>query len=148
MIEEKETPLAINTINDKELSSNSNKKLKRIFIISPALLIILGVIIFLSLLSSSTGAKKENHNPMKLNDENTEKNYIKAIYECPGDYQDCQYFDNSYNFTLSISSMTVNGETISVTNYQQFAESGVKEVVIYFNKKIENIAGFSLILYI
>ena len=161
MMTENETTLAFSTEDEKIIIDSSKNRTKKICISLSAFFVVMGLIMFLVLLSCSSGDKKENlklindytyseHKQLSetiLKDSKT--NYINATYDCPANDACKFYFISSnsnssgyINFTSLISSITIDGESVPVQNYQKFNTSGARNVIIEFKEKVENLDCF------
>ena len=98
-----DTPLTFGTIEDNDTTNISKKRLTRILIIVVVLIIIIGIITFIILSSSSS------------DDKITCTNCIKTIYDCPGNFQHCDFFYSyKIDYTPFISSIIVDGKNVTV----------------------------------
>ena len=146
---EKETPLTFNLSDKKEVKDISKKSSKKLLLTVAVFLIVMAIMAFTILFYK---VKKENQNPILdynrsymqiLQTSYINSNYIKAIYECPGNNKYCYfYYDKTINHTSLISSISVDGEIIPITTYQKFNESGTKTVIIKFKGKIKDMTKF------
>ena len=158
---EDDIPFADYVLDDYEIPNSYPKKQRPIkpikkILISLALLLVIGYAVTVSLSFILVDVKKSEENDKKdlpnnkTNHDNRTYYYhnITAVYSCPGDYKNCSFYSPFlYNFTSSISSISVNGTNVSVTNYHQFEESDIKIVTIVFNEKIKNMTGFFYLSY-
>ena len=145
MMIENETPLTFN--NEKGIISK--KPLKKTFIMVTSFFVIIGIILALSFFSSEL--KNENKkttiyyevNKYRKISQLENSNYIKAIYQCPGNNNPCIFYDDiTVNHTLLISSITADGENIPISRYHEFNESGTKTIIIKFKEKIKDMTRF------
>ena len=139
------TPFEPSTKDEKDITDIFKKQTKRIFIAASIFLVVIGFIFCLILSFVSNNGKKENlkttidyidnkHIQLSqviLNDSN--ENYIKAVYNCPGNNETCKFY-REFGVT-PISSMTINGEIVPVNYYYKFENSGVREVIIKLKEK-------------
>ena len=159
---EKGTLLSFNNEDEKIIADSPEKRTKRILISLSAFLVVIGLILFVLLSPCSNDDKKEN---LKLTIDYTNRehrqlsetflksskaNNIKAIYDCPGNNETCQFYYVSYynpyfiNFTSLISSISIDGESVPIQDYYKFENPGVREVIIEFKEKVENLHDFFL----
>ena len=75
----------------------------------------------------------------------TESNYIKAIYNCSGNYKNCSVYSRFNEKTNSlISSIKINDESVPIQLDYQFKDPGIKEVTIAFKEKVKDLSEFFL----
>ena len=152
MVEENQTPLVFNPSQEIGISDILKKQLKRILITLTCFLLLLGIITILFFYHL---IKKDVHKPVitstptnhiqisKTAFKEDDTNYIKAIYECPGDNKYCNfYYDQAVNHTSLISSITIDGENVPISRYHQFNESGIRTVIIKFKSQIKDMTRF------
>ena len=131
---ENETPLAC-TEDEKIISDFPKKQTKRIFITLSAFFVVIGLITFVVL---SYGSSSQTI----LKDSKT--NYIKAIYDCPGNKERCNFY---YPRFSSISSITIDGKSVPVKCYYKFENPGFREVIIEFNEKLKDVEFLFFYIY-
>ena len=147
--------LTFNNKEEKVSDQFPKKKTKRILITISAFLALIGLFAYVILSSDPSVNKKENlkssleysHREDRqlsqtvLKDSST--NYIKAVYDCPGNNEICKFYQTLPLDTLPISSITIDEISVPVTTTSyKFSKPGVKEVIIKFSKQIDQLIVF------
>ena len=140
-----ENEISTEFISENEISSefiSENKKITADFSKKQIITILIIIIFFFSIISLIIYAFfSSKHSQTNLKDSKT--NYIKAIYDCPGKNETCQFYTRESIFKNLISSITIDGKNVPVTTYSLKYENPCKKnLIFYFKEKATNMEKF------
>ena len=149
-----ETTLPFSIEEEKIISDFHKKQTKKILLTLSAFLAVIGFIMFIFLSLGSSDDKKENlrstidytHNESRQlsqkNLKDSKSNYIKAVYNCPYNYNKCKFYTPISMFVTQVYSITINGIKFVYDISYFLGNSGVKEVTFEFRQKIKSMYRF------
>ena len=148
-----ENPFSSSTKDEKKIADVPKKQTKKILIAVLMFLVVMGLTVCAILSYGSIGDKKENLNSTvdyihskqrKLSQENlkdSKANYIEAIYDCPGNNEECRLY-GTYEFAVPITYITIDGESFPANCCHKYGNSGVRKVIIKFDEIFGNLYYF------